>query len=287
MTSSKLLSIDMCTDDPNPFDDFDTVGLAELNSLAALQTRVDRKYLLPSSDLNRLIGGLRATARALEIDGRRSSEYTSTYFDTEAFDSYFAAARSRPNRFKVRVRTYVDTDAHYLEVKTRSRARHTTKTRCPAVAQDHLDLSTSGRTFVLETLADKLPTRAGLDRIASVPALRPALSTHYQRTTLLIEPVVGSGTVPVASRATIDTSLTFSAPGHVRSSHPSLVIVETKTAGAPSPVDRLLWRSGHRPTKVSKFGVGVALLHGGIPANKWNRVLQRDFAWEPLTPIGA
>ncbi len=188
MTSSTFLATNVHAADPNPFNGLETVSLAELNAMAALQTRVDRKYLVAAPDLIELFGGLRSTARVLEIDGQQHSDYMSTYFDTPAFDSYLCAARSRPNRFKVRVRTYLDSDAHYLEVKTRGRTRHTIKTRCSAVAEDHEGLSGSGENFVLETLAEKLPTRPVLDHAATVAALRPTLSTHYHRTTLLIEP---------------------------------------------------------------------------------------------------
>lgn len=284
MTSSPLLATDMHTADPNPFHGLETVGLVELNALAALQTRVDRKYLLAAGDLVGLSDSLRGTARVLEIDGRLQSDYTSTYFDTPALDSYLGAARSRPNRFKVRVRTYLDSDAHYLEVKTRSRAGETIKTRCSAAPDDHEVLRATSQEFVLETLADKHPTRPDLDHAPAVAALRPTLGTHYQRTTLLIEPVTTEpGVVPRPSRATIDTSLAFNAPGQVRLSYPDLVVIETKTAGPPSPADRLLWRSGHRPIKVSKFGVGMALVHPDLPATKWNRVLRRDFAWKPCS----
>ena len=282
MTISTLLASDVHSADPDPFAGLPTVGLAELNSLAALQTRVDRKYLLTAADLDGLFANLQATARVLDIDGRRRSGYTSTYFDTDTFDTYLAAARSRPNRFKVRVRSYLDTDAHYLEVKTRSRLRHTMKTRCPATAHDHLELSASGRQFVLETLDEQLPTRRAPGHALAVAALGPTLSTHYQRTTLLVEPTAHqTDLVPMPSRATIDTSLAFSAPGRERISYPGVAVIETKTTGAPSPIDRLLWQAGHRPTKVSKFGVGVALFNPELPATKWNRILRRDFAWAP------
>lgn len=283
MNSSTLVDPSMHAADPNPFDRLRTVDLAEVNSMAALQTRVDRKYLIAGSDLGGLFGGLGAMARLLEIEGRRHSSYMSTYFDTPALDSYFGAARSRPFRFKVRVRSYRDSDTHYLEVKTRSRSRQTTKTRCFAAAEDHDGLNTSGRQFVVDTLSSKLQTRPGFDHTAMVAALQPTLSTHYQRTTLLIDPDGSEpSTTSELSRATIDTSLAFTTPGQASRSFPSLAIIETKTAGPPSSIDRLLWRSGHRPVKVSKFGIGLALFHPSLPATKWNRVLRQHFAWQSV-----
>lgn len=266
----------------DPFIGLATVGLAELNSQAALQTRVDRKYLLPRHDLVGLFNGIGATARVLKIDGQQRFGYESTYFDTPTFDSYLDSARSRPNRFKVRTRTYLDSNIHYLEVKTRSRASETIKTRRPAMADQHEVLTPVNQEFIAETLRHELPVRSGGDEAVTVAALRPALTTHYERTTLLVEPVsVESSIAPVPSRATIDTALAFTAPGRQRQSHPDLVIIETKTSGQPSPIDRLLWRSGHRPAKVSKYGAGLALMCPHLPAAKWNRILRHNFAWLP------
>ncbi|NNE96078.1 MAG: VTC domain-containing protein, partial [Acidimicrobiales bacterium] len=97
---------------------FDPVGLDELNSIASLQTRVDRKYVICRSDLGELTLQIGSVARVLEIDGRRQFGYWSTYYDTPDLDSYLAAARKRPRRWKVRVRSYLDSDLHYVEVKT-------------------------------------------------------------------------------------------------------------------------------------------------------------------------
>ena len=63
---------------------------------------------------------------------------------------------------------------------------------------------------------------------------------------------------------------------------PDLVIAETKSGSHPSAVDRLLWRSGHRPISISKYGTGLAALHRELPANKWARVLRHHFHTEEL-----
>ena len=53
------------------------------------------------------------------------------------------------------------------------------------------------------------------------------------------------------------------------------MIVETKSGSRPSRVDRLLWRHGHRPTRVSKFATGMAVLDPRLPANRWSAALRR------------
>lgn len=254
------------------FSSFDPVGLDELDSIASLQTRVDHKYVIRRSCLETLTAQLRSQSRVLEIDSRRDFGYRSTYFDTPELTSYHDAARKRPRRWKVRTRTYLDSDAHFVEVKTRNRRGRTVKKRQPAVAADHCHLGAETQRFVTETLAHRLdlPEEAGALLVAR---LQPTLTSEYRRVTLLIE--------TDASRATVDSNLRVSLPDGSRRLLDDHVIIETKTSGRPSLVDRALWDLGVRPMKISKFGTGLALLRPSLPAAKWNRVLRNDFGWTP------
>ena len=107
----------------------DPIGLDELLERAALQQRIDRKYLLPSAELDPLLQKLAPEARILQIDDRRAFDYESVYFDTPEFTSYHLAARRRSRRFKIRTRTYVDSAECWLEVKTRDQRGNTVKYR--------------------------------------------------------------------------------------------------------------------------------------------------------------
>jgi hypothetical protein len=98
------------------------VALAELQETAALQTRVDRKYVLPLDALPGLLAALPDGTRRLVIDGRDAFGYESVYFDTPDLDAFRLAAGRRRRRYKVRTRTYCDTGGCWLEVKTRARA---------------------------------------------------------------------------------------------------------------------------------------------------------------------
>jgi len=106
--------------------DLDTV-LVE----AALQTRVDRKYLLTPELFRELIRGLAGTFRVLDIDGRRVFGYESVYFDTASLDLFRAHRQGRRHRYKARTRTYVDSDACMFEVKLKGRRGETIKHRMP------------------------------------------------------------------------------------------------------------------------------------------------------------
>ena len=56
------------------------IGLEELNAAAALQTRVDRKYVIPALQAKQLLAMFEADFMILEMDGRRTFDYDSVYF---------------------------------------------------------------------------------------------------------------------------------------------------------------------------------------------------------------
>ncbi|MCA5894297.1 polyphosphate polymerase domain-containing protein [Isoptericola sp. NEAU-Y5] len=239
-----------------------SVDLAELDATAALQTRVDRKYVLTPDEVTALLTTLttQGPARVLEIDGDRAFTYASTYYDTPDLLTFRLAALRRRRRFKVRTRTYVDTGGTtFLEVKTRAARGVTVKERCPwALAAP---LADDGAEFVDGRLA-----AAGLD-VPPSAQLAPVLRSRYRRTTVLLPD----------ARMTLDTGLQWrhatTHPGGDADAHVgNLVVVETKAGTAPSSADRALWRAGHRPDRISKYATGLATLRPDLPDHPWRRL---------------
>jgi SPX domain-containing protein involved in vacuolar polyphosphate accumulation len=236
-----------------------TISLEELNAVASLQTRVDRKYALHADAARGILETLPEGTRVLEVAGATAPRYASMYFDTPDLASFRMAAHSRRRRFKLRTRAYVDSRVAFLEVKTRGARSVTVKDRLDYDIRDRDVLTDDGKTYAEPVLAD----------LAVDPdALGPTLRTRYRRTTYLL---------PGGSRATVDTALEWEDAHGTVLNRPHLVIVETKSTGAASELDRLLWRAGHRPASLSKYGTGLAALRPALPANKWTRVLRRHF----------
>ena len=279
-----------------------TTTLAELNSAAGLLTRVDRKYLVPLTCAQNLVDGLAPHARVLAIDERRRFSYTSTYFDTPGLEAFMFAARKRRRRFKVRTRTYLDSGLCFLEVKTCGARGSTVKRRMGYHADDASRLTGPGRAFVAACLAGTGVTGSAAAREVAA-ALRPVLTTTYERTTLHLP--------RAEARATIDTALTWrrlgpaapagnsagtvvGVPMSLQALRPThlaaainegepvsvadIAVVETKNPATPSPADRALWEAGYRPTRISKYATGMALLHPELPANRWYRTLTHELA---------
>ncbi|MEV6693591.1 polyphosphate polymerase domain-containing protein [Micromonospora sp. NPDC051196] len=244
-----------------PLAELAPVGLTELVDQAALQTRIDRKYVVPLDELPHLLAELSAYARVLDIDGARVFRYESVYFDTPRLASYHYAAYRRRRRFKVRTRSYLDSAQCWLEVKISGARGSCTKHRLPYRPQDRATVH-PGRAFVQEAL----------EREAVCPpagsALDPVLVTTYRRMTLLLP--------ATASRVTVDTDLTWQDGDRILRL-PDLAVVETKTGRAVSPADRLLWQRGTRPVRISKYATGLAALRPELPDSPWRRTLRRHF----------
>jgi len=247
-----------------PLRELEPVGLDELNDAAELLTRVDRKYMLPARAVPALLERLPSGTAALEIDGQRSSQYESVYFDTPGLASFHLAAYNRRRRYKIRTRSYVDSALSFLEVKTRGGRSATVKDRV-AIEPDAAASLTGDALAYAESTLDE----AGIEAPDHDPFL-PVLTTRYRRATLL---------VPGGTRATIDVNLEWIelGPHGRRLATPDAVIVETKSGGSAGPVDRTLWSLGHRPTSVSKFATGLAALRPELPSNRWTPVLRRHF----------
>ncbi|RIJ70324.1 molecular chaperone [Nakamurella silvestris] len=187
------------------------------------------------------------------------------YFDTPELDSYRSSAHGRRDRFKVRTRVYVEAGWCVLEVKAAGGRGHTVTQRIDYPLEDRARLDGPAPAFLA-------------DRNLPVGQLNPTLTTSYRRARLLdLE----------GSRATLDTGLVCRSPdGRQVSMATRRVLLETKSIGTATSLDRRLWARGIRPECVSKYCTGRAALTPERPANKRNRTLCRLFEWTPFRTSG-
>jgi hypothetical protein len=245
-----------------------TVALEQVVATADLQTRAERKYLVPADVFMRFTAIMGDRFAALEMDGRRLFRYESVYFDTGGLAAYRQHAHGRRRRFKVRTRAYLDVADCVLEVKTEGGRGETIKERLPYGWTDRHQLTDQARRFALDRIGDP----------ATVQDLRPVITTTYRRATI-VDPCSGS-------RVTFDVGLAFTLEAGVeqarrREGPGGLVLVESKTVGVAATADTVLWRLGQRPMPLSKYCIGMALMRPDLPANRWNRELRRYFGWVP------
>lgn len=247
-----------------------TINLEDLNAAAALQTRIDRKYLIPATTFTGLFNGFEAQMQVLDNNGLQIFPYDSVYFDTPGLDSYHLAAYGRRQRYKIRTRSYLDSGISFLEVKTEGARSTTVKERIPYNLADRATITAEGASYIAQTLQAS----------GHVPPidLAPVLETVYGRITLYL---------PASnSRATIDLNVAWALPGQDPLVMNDQLVVETKSGSAPGQLDKYLWRHGIRPVRISKFATGLAALMPHLPANRWHRTLLRNMP-QPLDLQGA
>lgn len=222
------------------------VSLEALDERAALQRRIDSKYVLDAEAFAELLSRLSADHEVLEIEGRRMFAYQSVYFDTPELRCFRDHVEDRAPRFKVRTRLYRDTGKCVFEVKLKPAEGETDKRHIPyrANAADRIDDEAS------ECLA-----RALADAELEPPEqpLEATLRTSFGRITL--SPTTGS------ERTTCDLGIELERPGGQRTRlKQGLVVVETKSENGDSPTDRALAELHVEPMSFSKYRTGIAVL---------------------------
>lgn len=229
-----------------------------------LATRFDTKYLCPLDKINHYLRGLPDGFSVLETESGKWTRYKSIYLDTPDFQLYRLHHNDRPNRVKVRWRTYESDDRLFLEVKQRTPRGETKKFR----------LSEHGEPGPLQPrhlqfLAEFFP---------QAHLLQNSLQVHYHRCTLLH--------VLKGIKCTLDFGLRLQTrSGEV--SFPGVVILEIKHRGRTPPFEiRQLLRSLQiRQIPVSKYALGIASLEE-VPYNSflWTKLRMEKFQHE-LSPV--
>jgi CotH kinase protein/VTC domain len=251
---------------------FDAVGLAELEASAALQDRMDRKYVISLEDFAALAERLLATHAVLEIDGRRAFRYRTIYFDTGELRIFRDHVQERRQRYKCRAREYVDSGLCMFEVKLKGLRGRTVKHRMAYDRARPDELSEPALAFLRDCL-ERCYGRAPDWK------LRPALAVAHTRVTLAA-PALGE-------RLTCDFDLAFSAPdGASGRLAADRVIVESKSARGNATADRALRALGARPEDgCSKYCLGVGFTNPHVNSNRMRPLLRRHFRAAPIAAV--
>jgi hypothetical protein len=251
------------SDSPMPVDvsGFASVSLAEVMTSAAQLTRVDRKYLVSVDIAQAVLDRVTDSHGLLIIDGRTSTTYRSTYFDTADLETARAHIQGRRRRWKARSRLYVEDQLCRLEVKTKNSRGATVKTVVDSDPSRYGTLLPGDSDFIDSVLRDSaLPDE--------VRALRPTAEVTYQRATL--------ADLQASTRVTLDWGVACMLPTGRVWVDPAYVLVETKGGSRPGLADQVLAEHRIRPNSFSKYVAGVALLDDSIPANDFLALFGRQ-----------
>ncbi|MFP8875538.1 MAG: polyphosphate polymerase domain-containing protein [Myxococcota bacterium] len=226
----------------------------ELLAERALLSRVDTKCLFASTELNGILEQVSADYAVLQAANERRAVYHTVYLDTPQYRSLEDHHRGRRPRFKARIRHYRDRELSYLEVKEKTPANETRKSRRRLrYGKESLDSED------LQFLDDALPFCAS--------DLMHTVRTEFERITLLSR--------WSKERVTLDLNPVFSAP-HARASFPEAVIAEIKQERFQPRSPFLMALRAHRvfPVSVSKYCTAAAILLPEVRMNGYRDTLR-------------
>ncbi len=225
---------------------FDTITLQELNDVAELMDREERKYAVHINQLPSVLSSLSKDFRLLEHVEKRIFRYESLYFDDD-YATYLAHHKGIRRRFKVRTRFYVDSDICAFEMKVKKYRGCTDKRRIPYSTEHREVVTEEAYLFIKKFFQESYGKSFDYE-------LRPELNVINDRITL----VAKNG----SERLTIDMNMIFKNHQSEYKASENFVIIETKTPNAYGLCDRILRKHHIRPQRYcSKYCLGVALLH--------------------------
>lgn len=232
---------------------FDPVGLGDIDKVR-LMNRVDTKYLLSSARIPELLERMDGDYSILEINGERMFSYNTTYLDTQDYLFFGQHVTCRPERYKVRYRTYVSSGTTFLEVKHKTNKKRTIKWRIENCLTDLDTMDSAALEFINRHVPGELQT------------LKPVLRNEFNRITF-----IGKET---EERITLDMNLSFTDNGLHHISLPSVAVIELKkdNLSVKSTAANILKDLSGHPCGFSKYCVGVSIL---CDAPKKNMVKSR------------
>jgi len=236
---------------PNILQQFESIDLKEMDSVK-LMNRTDTKFIFTSSQFEMILQEIMSDYRVLEIKGQRLNRYKTLYYDTVTMDLYAEHHNGKLNRYKIRHRTYVESDTGFLEVKFKNNKGRTIKTR---VKEHDVPFSWEGENEVF--LTKTLPFEPKI--------LVPMIWVNYSRYTLVHK------TEP--ERLTIDLELEF-VKNEVTKKLEGLVIAEVKQEKRKSsPFLKMMKKYHIREGSISKYCMGMALTCDAIKKNNFKSKL--------------
>jgi hypothetical protein len=230
---------------------FEAISLKEMDSVK-LMNRTDTKFTFNRSQFNEVMKLIMPHYRVLEIDGKRLSRYKTLYYDTPDYRLYARHHNGGLNRYKIRHRSYLESDIGFLEVKFKSNKGRTVKERIKKQ-----DIPTKWENEAEAFLKDMLPF--------DPHSLKPVIWVNYSRITLV------NKTTP--ERVTIDVDLAFEKE-HEKKNLSNLVIAEVKQEkrGA-SPFIKAMKQFYIREGAISKYCLAIALTNNPVKRNNFKEKL--------------
>ncbi len=226
---------------------FKTITLEEMDSVK-LMDRTDTKFTFNIKQLPEVLQLVKDDYRVLEIEGKQLSRYKTLYYDTVDLELYNRHHCGQLNRYKIRHRTYIESNIGFVEVKFKNNKGRTIKNRV--------------KNFEAPQIWEGKPEAFLTSTLPFSPAvLVPTIWVNYSRLTLVNK--------HSAERLTIDLDLEFIKDDKTINLS-NLVIAEVKQEKRKaSPILAVLKNLHIREGSISKYCMGIAMTTDNIKKNNF------------------
>ena len=224
------------------------ITLAEMSGIK-LMNRTDTKFVATIEQLHRFLAAVHGKYYIQDIDGKRIASYHTTYYDTDDYQMYSMHHAGRQVREKIRVRTYMDNDDTFFEIKNKNNHGRTKKKRIP--------------TNTLHDERDTVVPFMAKHAWYAIDEISPVIENWFNRITLV--------NFDKTERLTIDFNLRFH---HLKSDGRDqlqrVAIIELKRDGnVPSPALDILREVRIKRSGFSKYCIGSALTNNRLKSNNF------------------
>lgn len=231
------------------------ITLQEMSGIK-LMNRTDTKFVATAEQLHDFLLAVQGKYFIQEINGKRIACYHTTYFDTDDYQMYNMHHCGKITREKIRVRTYLDSNETFFEIKNKNNHGRTKKKRISI--QGH-DTAATER----ETVVPFMAKHAWYE----IEEIAPVIENWFNRITLV--------NYDKTERLTIDFNLKFH---HLKSDGcdklDKTAIIELKRDGnVPSPALDILRELRIKRSGFSKYCIGSALTNSSLKRNNFKERL--------------
>ncbi|MBO7240660.1 MAG: polyphosphate polymerase domain-containing protein [Bacteroidaceae bacterium] len=231
------------------------ITLEEMSGIK-LMNRTDTKFVASFEQLHAFLLAVRGKYYIQEINSKRIANYHTTYFDTADYQMYGIHHAGRQVREKIRVRTYLDSDDTFFEIKNKNNHGRTKKKR----------ISVKGLHSIEQERENIVPFMAK-HAWYTIDKISPVIENWFSRITLV--------NYQKTERLTIDFNLRFH---HLKSDGRQqlqrVAIIELKRDGnVPSPALDILRETRIKRSGFSKYCIGSALTNSKLKRNNFKERL--------------
>jgi len=240
---------------------FAPITLEEMSDVK-LMNRIDTKYVVPLKQLTQILEEAAPLYMAQSKEGEKMAPYHTVYIDTPERTMYNLHHVGRKVRQKIRIRTYVDTDTTFLEVKTKNNHGRTKKKRIVVACPDYNHYEAfMGNEEAAAFLAEK--------SWHTLSNLTPHVENFFNRITLVNK--------AKTERLTIDLQLRFhNYDTGIDEDFSPIAIIELKRDGLTySPMRDILLRHHVHEGGFSKYCIGSAMTNPALRQNNFKGKIHR------------